>query len=403
MASSITKDVDQYPNIPYADKDSQYYDKTPYASFKSIYRPLVDESKPKKARTYFNKSSLVPFCLALTLSICVFLIYIKFFTKTTGNQLMYMPEDLALLKSKFEQYKNQFNKVYPDEETNNLRFHNFVRSYQHLFAIGASDGDAVFELNHFSDWSDDELKTILMKKEQFQEFKKNLPPTLRMANLSENYFNGIDFDWRTKGVVGPVANQGNCGSCGYFSAVGVVESMNAIAGHKLVTLSKQELIDCDLSNHGCSGSYPYALLTYMQKHGVVSEDDYKYEGRRGTCRHVDGARVFVDHAYHIPQNEGSMAQSLRQIGPFSIIVAVTRELFAYKKGVFDPSGSDCRGKSVGLHALDVVGYGNENGKDYWIVKNSWSTSFGEDGYVKWRRGANSCGIAEYACGVTVKK
>mmetsp|Transcript_65302 Transcript_65302/g.147351 ORF Transcript_65302/g.147351 Transcript_65302/m.147351 type:complete len:357 (-) Transcript_65302:85-1155(-) len=209
-------------------------------------------------------------------------------------------------------------------------------------------------------------------------------------------------DWRTKGVVTPVKNQGGCGSCWTFSTSGVVESHLALAGKNLTSLSEQQLIDCAgaFNNHGCNGGLPSQAMEYIRfSGGLESEADYPYRGKDGKCNFdASKAAAHVADVVNITQgDEDGILQAVGSVGPVSIAYDCTMGFQFYRSGVWD--GWFCGTKPSQVnHAVLAVGYGNDpkSGLDYWLVKNSWGTSFGEAGYFRIIRGKNKCGLADCA-------
>nr|BAA84280.1 Cysteine proteinase [Clonorchis sinensis] len=198
------------------------------------------------------------------------------------------------------------------------------------------------------------------------------------------------FDWREHGAVGPVLDQGKCGSCWAFSVIGnVVGQWFRKTGH-LLALSEQQLVDCDYLDDGCDGGYPPQTYTAIQKMGGLElASDYPYTGVGGIC-HMDKSKfvAYINGSTILPLSEKVQAQKLRAIGPLSSALnADTLQL--YKGGIMRPKWCDPAGVN---HAVLTVGYGVQNGKPYWIVKNSWGEDFGEEGYFRIYRGDGTCGI-----------
>ena len=219
-----------------------------------------------------------------------------------------------------------------------------------------------------------------------------------------NYVN-----WVEAGAVTPVEDQGECGSCWTFSAIGALEGAYFIKTGQLVPFSKQQLIDCDNSkyggkNHGCNGGFMNRAFEWINmKGGICSDFDYPYissyesndDPSNNTCstncKLIEGSQI-TDYIDVLP-NDVSMMYALSK-QPVSVAIDTSgRNFQLYKSGVFTSK----TGTNVN-HAVLAVGYGTENGHDYYLVKNSWGTSWGEDGYIKLGRGSQynhgkgQCGI-----------
>jgi len=198
-------------------------------------------------------------------------------------------------------------------------------------------------------------------------------------------------DWRAEGKVTRVKDQGQCGDCWAFASVASIESAWAIAGHPLVSLSEQQLLDCAPSHGGCDGSLAQAAFAYVWNHGSIdTEESYPYVGVKGVChasQHTEGAHITGMHET-IPLDPDSMVDYVGLKGPLTVLVDAS-VLQSYSGGVITGS---C-GWAVD-HVVTIVGYGTTpQGLDYWIIKNSWGTGWGIDGYFYLQRGWNNeCGV-----------
>eukprot|EP00079_Xenopus_tropicalis_P038196 XP_017951967.1 PREDICTED: cathepsin S-like [Xenopus tropicalis] len=210
-------------------------------------------------------------------------------------------------------------------------------------------------------------------------------------------------DWRTQGCVTSVKNQGSCGSCYAFGTVGALECQWKKKMGTLVSFSPQELVDCSYTegNNGCKGGYLQASFRYMKKYGIMEESSYPYTAKEGRCKKDKPSNVGVVKTFYVVPagKELLLMKVLGTVGPVSVAIDCSREGFRmYKSGVYyDPY---CTTKVD--HAVLVVGYGTDNGKDYWLVKNSWGVGYGDKGYIKMARNrGNNCAIASHAVYPTV--
>ncbi|KAH7728861.1 Protein R09F10.1 [Aphelenchoides avenae] len=307
--------------------------------------------------------------------------------------------------SQFLEFAKEFEKRYETEDDALLRFSVFAERLDEIENAQANQSNVIFGVNEFTDWTDDELRKLVMsldapKRADIPKVDEISPET----SASDGYKRPAFLDYRTQGVVSHVKNQGKCGSCWAFAVTAAVETHNALHGGKLVTLSEQQLLDCDTMDSGCGGGYrPYAFR-YIKENGLVSDKLYSYEGRVDQCKNVSGERVFVSRLVSLGSNEDKIADWVAANGPITLGMNVTKEMFSYRGGVFSPSVEACAYKSVGSHAMSVVGYGELNGEPYWIFKNSWGSGYGiNGGYLLMRRGVNACGLADSAFGAVINK
>jgi len=295
--------------------------------------------------------------------------------------------------AKFDEFRTKWGRIYSGAEyTKRVKY--FEDHLNHVENIQRQElGTATYTyLGPFADLSPEELKQRfgLLQSETFA----NVPT----APLLNKTLDG-SFDWVSKGAVNPIKDQGQCGSCWSFSTVCNLEGTGFVSTGKLVSLSEQEIVDCDKTCHGCNGGLPSLALTWThQNGGVGSESSYPYTARDGSCRSV-GSLTHNQGYNKISQDENQIAQALTTYGPLSIAVDAT-PFQSYRGGVMkNPSCSKTRLD----HAINIVGYGVDQ-IQYWKIRNSWSTSWGEQGYIRVSRGDCTCGLCTTvvtATGVTV--
>jgi cathepsin L len=204
-------------------------------------------------------------------------------------------------------------------------------------------------------------------------------------------------DWRDSGVVNPIKDQAQCGSCWAFSAIQAMESAWAIKHSKLLSLSEQNLVDCCC--YGCDGGVPSDAYNYVINHqsGIFeTEDGYPYTATTGTC-HFDQsvaaeAKITSHKSPSLLPNETKLKEAIAEYGPASVCIDASQASFQlYSGGIYDESS--CHSLILD-HAVGCVGYGTSSGTDYWLIRNSWGTSWGEAGYIRIRRNHNNrCGVA----------
>jgi len=304
----------------------------------------------------------------------------------------------------FGDFVMRYNKAYPIEEIAQRRA-NFAYNLRVIEETNAQNLSYTLAVNEWSDLSWDEFKAQNLMAPQ------HCSATGQRGNYVSEGVPPMDdpaIDWRTKGVVTPVKNQGGCGSCWCFGTSGSLESMWAISTGTLLSLAEQQLVDCAgaFGNQGCNGGLPSQAFEYIKSAGgMMLGKDYPYTARDGRCR-FDASKAVAKVTGEVNITQGSETELFDAItnkGPVAIAFQVAGDFQSYHSGVYD--STRCRSGPMDVnHAVLAVGYGTDtkSTKPYWIVKNSWGTNFGMQGYFLMVRNKNMCGVATCASYPLVK-
>lgn len=302
----------------------------------------------------------------------------------------------------FSIFKRKFGKSYATKEEHDYRFGVFQANLRRARRHQILDPSAVHGVTPFSDLTPTEFRKsyLGLRRRLKLPSDANTAPILPTDGLPD------DFDWRERGAVTAVKNQGSCGSCWSFSTTGALEGANFLATGKLESLSEQQLVDCDHEcdpeepgscDSGCNGGLMNSAFEYTLKAGgLMREEDYPYTGTdRGTCK-FDKAKIAASVANFsvVSLDEDQIAANLVKNGPLAVAInAVFMQ--TYVGGVSCPYICSKRLD----HGVLLVGYGSAGysparmkDKPYWIIKNSWGEHWGESGFYKICRGRNICGV-----------
>lgn len=319
-----------------------------------------------------------------------------------------------VLQEEWNEFKDRYNKKYANTVEDKFRFELFVQNKLKIATHNRRQANGLHSytlgLNKYADMSHHEFVSImngykpeLRQNTSLEDLHPKVVGEYNSLNVEPNGEMAKYVDWRLNGYVTPVKDQGQCGSCWAFSSTGALEGHYAKKIGAAVDLSEQNLVDCSkkYGNMGCNGGLMENAFKYIRdNHGIDTEESYPYEGHDDKCRFKNRTIGANDKGYvEIPSgNERKLVQAIYTKGPISVAIDASQESFhLYKSGVYDEP--NCGNESENLdHGVLVVGYGTDlvHG-DYYIVKNSWSETWGEAGYIKMARNKdNQCGIATNA-------
>ncbi|KAF4672352.1 hypothetical protein FOL47_000660 [Perkinsus chesapeaki] len=311
----------------------------------------------------------------------------------------------------FDIFKQEYSKSYsPDDE--DYRRGVFIDNYKWIKEQNTrGDHSYVLGVTRFADMTNEEFATSYVATglkgsvDDLTDYldKHRQPTNSEVSSRALQDAPPESINWVDRGVLGPVKDQGQCGSCASFATTGALEAHYALAmgqtGNSIVPLSEQQLLDC-IPSIGCNGGLPSLTYPYINTSGITSESNYPYQTAKLACRSdlISTNSLVIQPGVvsgytQINNNYDELLSAVGLIGPVATMIDGTTPPFQhYKSGIIN--GTTC--DSLTLHIVVIVGYGvSEEGMKYWLIKNSWGTGWGEQGYAKVERGTGGrgrCGI-----------
>ncbi|KAL7631759.1 UNVERIFIED_CONTAM: hypothetical protein RMT77_017940 [Armadillidium vulgare] len=294
----------------------------------------------------------------------------------------------------WEEFKIKYNKQYsPEEDIRRVKIftENKIKIAEHNKKFDEGLVTFTMGINKFADMLPEETSYL----RGYKRTSNSLMKEGSFFQAAEGVTYNETVDWRDEGYVTPVKDQGQCGSCWAFSATGSLEGQNFKKTGTLVSLSEQNLVDCVPNCYGCDGGLMVDAFHYVRINGGIdTEDSYPYFAMDGDCSYSSSTIGGTCNGFRMtkPKDENSLLAATATIGPISTAIDAGHYSFQmYSGGVYYEE--HCSETKLD-HGVLIVGYGTQNGKDYWLVKNSWGTDWGIDGYIKMSRNRrNNCGIA----------
>ncbi|ESR59058.1 hypothetical protein CICLE_v10017565mg [Citrus x clementina] len=301
------------------------------------------------------------------------------------------------IAEKHEKWMAEHGRSYKDELEKDMRFKIFKQNLEYIDKVNNNNNNSneginrTYKLgtNQFSDLTNAEFRASYAGNSMAITSQHS---SFKYQNLTQV---PTSMDWREKGAVTSIKNQGGCAACWAFSAVAAVEGITQISSGNLIRLSEQQLLDCSSNgNSGCvAGKSDIAFKYIIKNQGIATEADYPYHQVQGSCGREHAAAAKISSYEVLPSGDEQALLKSVSMQPVSINIEGTGQDFKnYKGGIFN---GVC-GTQLD-HAVTIIGFGTtEDGTKYWLIKNSWGDTWGEAGYMRIQRDEGLCGIGTQA-------
>mmetsp|Transcript_3837 Transcript_3837/g.3630 ORF Transcript_3837/g.3630 Transcript_3837/m.3630 type:complete len:327 (+) Transcript_3837:194-1174(+) len=304
------------------------------------------------------------------------------------NRNYYALQQIDLENQEFLNFISNYNKDYKTPEEYKTRLGIFLTNLAYIKFHNSLGNSYLLGVNQFSDLTHEEFQRFMTPIKYEIITEENQEQEASYGDIPQQV------DWRTKGAVTPVKNQLQC-ACGWaFAATGAIEGIWFINNNKLLSLSEQELLDCSTSfgTNGCSGGLASQAFKFVIANGITSETNYPYKGVKGKCNTSKQSQSLAKITSYetVPPNSPNSLMAIVAQWPVTVVVESNQAAWQfYRTGII----TDNCGVNLDNSVL-IVGYDNTNNPPYWIVKNSWGASWGENGYIRIAisSGSGICGI-----------
>jgi hypothetical protein len=270
----------------------------------------------------------------------------------------------------FEQWASEWG-FNSNDDTMREKYYANVQEIEQLNAD--PEQNATFAVNQFSGLTFDEFAAQYLTAKPMEESDL---PSLGSVDESDDTVGDVDWD------VTPVKDQGHCGSCWAFSTMASIEHAHKLNTGATVSLAEQQLVDCSSSNNGCDGGWPYKAMDYLAGRSIYTTSSYRYTGKDGSCKSGTASGVTISGYKSVSKSDSALASAL-QSSSVSVTLQADSKFQHYSGGIITGVSTSCALN----HAVLATGYGS----NFWKIKNSWGTSYGENGFVRIQRTTAGCG------------